>query len=100
MDGYDDNHLDTAADAAPCVTFNPAKHRVAVPVLSRRSTPSNSESGSGPLILFLPAKWSSFFWLRQQHFPSHRQHGYSMCCATLPRFLSGSVVNPVVRFSP
>jgi hypothetical protein len=48
----------------------------------------------------LPAKWSSVFWLRQRHFPSHRRHAYSIRCASLRRSLSGSVVNPVVNFRP
>jgi len=59
--------------------------------------PLVEHGGFEPPTPCLPAKWSSFFWLRQRHCPSHRQHDYSMRCATLPRFLSGSVVNPVVN---
>ena len=56
--------------------------------------------GFEPRTPCLPAKWSRFFWLRQRHFPSQMQHGSSVRYAALRRFLSGSVVNPVVNFSP
>ena len=53
--------------------------------------------GFEPRTPCLPAKWSRLFSLRHRPLASHRQHAYSTRCARLRRFLSGLVVNPVVK---
>ncbi len=95
-----------SADPLPCnVVGKGSNYALAVGASLQASTKIEfnvtrvEHGGFEPPTPCLPAKWSSFFWLRQRHFPSHRQHDYSMRFATLPRFLSGSVVNPVVNFS-
>jgi hypothetical protein len=74
----------------------PGAHAYRVP--TSRSV-SSEHGGFEPPTRCLPVKWCSFFWLRQRDFPSHRQHGCSRRCASLRRFLSGLVVNRVVKFS-
>jgi hypothetical protein len=48
----------------------------------------------------LPAKWSTFQQLRHGPFASQGEQRFSTQSATLPRFFTGSVVNPVVKASP